>query len=166
MTMQSSLHLSCSSYNANGGWLQFVSQQVVLTIVMEGWCTTCRYLQPHIELDIASHEARDTKIGYPTRIPTHTKSLHTSTSFIIETNLWSTIYGEGHDVRTHVRKPITTDMWNTYHGDWYDNYAIQSRYQHDGRWPLPQKSEGRAMSFANDHLDSSATSKKGAPDHT
>ena len=54
------------------------------------------------------------------------------------------VYGEEHDVQSHMRRPTITDMLDKYCGDCYDIYLIQSQYakvaafgrHHKRGWPL------------------------------
>ena len=38
------------------------------------------------------------------------------------------LYGEDHDVQSHILRPTITDMQDKYCGDGYDIYLIQSQY--------------------------------------
>ena len=56
-----------------------------------------------------------------------------------------TVYGEKHDVQSHIFRPTITDMQDKYCGDCYDIYPIQSQYK--GNHKRGRAAEGRVTSF-------------------
>ena len=55
------------------------------------------------------------------------------------------VFGEEHDVQSHMFRPTITDMQDKYCGDRYDIYRIQSRYK--GNHKRGCAAECRATSF-------------------